>query len=131
MEKKEYLNEERYQKSRKKIVAISLMVLIIGCIIGGSLIVIGATKIKNANSKYSSDSQAELTKQIETEKEKLEKRKEELEEQGIKYNVVAKYTDGKEYELKYKKSGFNLWFLEFDFMTVESILSHNTEDVNN
>lgn len=100
MEKKEYLNEERYQKNRKKLAKISLLVLIIGCIIGGSLIVIGATKIKNVNSKYSSDSQAELTKQIETEKEKLEKRKEELEEQGIKYNVVAKYTDGKEYELK-------------------------------
>ena len=100
MEKKEYLNEERYQKNRKKIAKISLLVLIIGCIIGGSLIVIGVTKIKNVNSKYSSDSQAELTKQIETEKEKLEKRKEELEEYGIRYNVVAKYTDGKEYELK-------------------------------
>ena len=100
MEKKEYLNEERYQKNRKKLATVSIIVLIIGCIIGSSLIVIGATKIKNVNSKYSSDSQAELTKQIETEKEKLEKRKEELEEQGIKYNVIAKYTDGKEYELR-------------------------------
>ena len=100
MEEKEYLNEERYQKNRKKIARISLIVLVIGCLIGGSLIVLGVVRNKNVSSKYSSESRAELTKQIETEKKKLEKSKEELEEQGVEYNAVAKYTDGKAYELK-------------------------------
>ena len=100
MEEKEYLNEERYQKNRKKIARISLIVLVIGCLIGGSLIVLGVVRNKNVSSKYSSESRAELAKQIETEKKKLEKSKEELEEQGVEYNAVAKYTDGKAYELK-------------------------------
>ena len=41
MEKNEYLSEESYQRTKKKITRISLIILIVGLIIGITLIVIG------------------------------------------------------------------------------------------
>lgn len=47
MENKEYLNEESYQKAKKKITKISLIILVVGLVLGGALI---ATGIIKANS---------------------------------------------------------------------------------
>lgn len=47
MEKKEYLNEEDYRKTKKKISMIALFVLIIGILIGGGLITTGIIKSSN------------------------------------------------------------------------------------
>lgn len=47
MQKTEFLNEESYQKSKKKIICISLIVLILGILLGGSLIVTGIIKTSN------------------------------------------------------------------------------------
>ena len=44
MEKKEYLSEERYQKNKKRIVTGAVIILIIGLVLGGSLIAIGLFK---------------------------------------------------------------------------------------
>ena len=46
-EKKEYLNEEQFQKNKKKIIKISLIVLIAGVLIGVGLIITGVVKSKN------------------------------------------------------------------------------------
>ena len=47
MEKKEYLNEETYQKGKKKITKIALIVLIVGILVGVGLIVTGIVKSSN------------------------------------------------------------------------------------
>ena len=44
MEKKELLNEENYEKTKKKIITISLIILIVALLIGGSLIALGIIK---------------------------------------------------------------------------------------
>lgn len=86
MERKEYLTEERYERGKSKIYKIALIILIVGLSIGGFLIYSGI----NGSSASKLD---ELTS-------KLEIKRKELEDKGIKYNVFAKYTDGEEYELK-------------------------------
>lgn len=62
MEKKEYLNEERYQRNKKKLQTIAMCILIIGILIGGCIIATGAIKtneVKKENEK--------IVKQIEQE----------------------------------------------------------------
>ena len=73
------LNEENYQKGVKKLKLISLVVLIIGLLIGGSLIATGLSKKSEINSQYSEESKATLSEQIETEKQKLINEKAQLE----------------------------------------------------
>lgn len=99
MEKNVYLNEEKYQNNKGKIEKLSLIVLIIGVFLGGSLIATGLIKQSKINSQYSEESQLLLKEQIATEKNKLENQRNELLSKGIKYSGSAKYTDGEEYDL--------------------------------
>lgn len=71
MEKKKYLNEETYQKTKKKISKIAIIVLIVGILIGGSLIATGLIKQSKVNSQYSEESKAALASQLETEKQDI------------------------------------------------------------
>ena len=48
--KKEYLNEENYQRTKKKITSIALVILIVGILIGGGLIATGLIKSSNVES---------------------------------------------------------------------------------
>lgn len=48
MEKKEYLTEEIYERGKKKLKTIALIILLIGIFIGGSLILTGIIKTNNA-----------------------------------------------------------------------------------
>ena len=88
MEKKEYLNEENYQQTKKKITKISLIILIVGIIIGLGFIVFGVITQNNAKKineqRYQeayNESQAQVDKAnerlsiIETEKQELNKQK--------------------------------------------------------
>lgn len=68
MEQKKYLNEETYQRSKKKIGKIAIIVLIAGVLIGGGLITAGLIKQSKINSKYSEESKASLKTQLEIEK---------------------------------------------------------------
>ena len=54
--KKEYLNEENYERGKKKLKTIALVILIVGILIGGSLIVTGLVKQGQTNSQYSEES---------------------------------------------------------------------------
>ena len=99
MERKEYLTEENYEKGKKKLKTIALIILVIGLLIGGSLIASGLIKQSKVNSKYSEESKLSVSQQLETEKQNLINKKQALELKGIKYNAFAQYTDGESYDL--------------------------------
>ncbi len=86
MAKKEYLNEENYQKTKKAIKLVLIIIFTLGISLGGYLIYKGI-------GNNSSDNKAEL-------KADLEVKRKALETKGITYNPMAKYTDGEEYDLK-------------------------------
>ena len=71
MDKKEYLTEENYEKGKRKIKSIALIILIVGLLIGGSLITVGLVKRNEVNSQYSEESKAKREEQLESEKQKL------------------------------------------------------------
>lgn len=64
--KQEFLNEENYQKSNKKVKLLALLIFIIGLLIGGGLITVGAVKMATVvpettvESRSESDVQAEI-----------------------------------------------------------------------
>lgn len=70
----QYLNEERYQKNKKKVARFAVAILIIGLLIGGGLITLGL-----ANSGIISFDGISLDEKIATEKEKVLAAEEELE----------------------------------------------------
>lgn len=122
MEKKEYLTEENYNNSKRKIKRIALIVLVVGLLIGGGLISIGLIKQSKVNSKYSEENKVNIQEKLESEKKNLETKKSELEleksnalaaekknleakkselqSKGIKYDAFAKYDEGESYDLK-------------------------------
>ena len=69
--KKEFLTEENYERGKKKIKTIALVILIVGVLIGGSLIVTGLVKQGQTNSEYSEESKNNKKEQLENEKQKL------------------------------------------------------------
>ena len=69
--KKEFLTEENYERGKKKIKTIALVILIVGVLIGGSLIVTGLVKQGQTNSEYSEESKNNKKEQLEKEKQKL------------------------------------------------------------
>lgn len=86
MENKKYLNEEKYQKTEKKITLIAVLVLVFGLCVGGLLIYNGVAK-PNAS-------------KVDDLKIELETKKSELISKGIEFDYLAKYDDGEVYDLK-------------------------------
>lgn len=78
MENKKYLTEENYERGKKKIKTIALVILVVGLLIGGSLIATGLMKQGKVNSQYSEESKETITQQLETEKQNLISKKAEL-----------------------------------------------------
>ena len=121
-QKKEYLTEENYEKGKKKLKMVAIIVLVIGLLIGGSLIIVGILKQSKTNSNYSEETIKKLQNDIEVEKVNLETKKIELEgkrdetlgiekrnlenkkqeliSKGVKYDNFTKYDDGESYDLK-------------------------------
>lgn len=101
MENKELLNEERYQKTNKKVSLAALIVLIIGLIIGGVLIFLGITNVIRNNKEYSENSRQrkinEITVKLNEEKTKLEDRKNQLINKGVIKSIDYNNKEG--YEL--------------------------------
>lgn len=79
MQKKEYLTEENYERGKKKISKIALIILITGFLIGGSLIAVGVINQSKVNSEYSEENKAQVAEKLESEKKSLEVKKIELE----------------------------------------------------
>lgn len=78
MEKK-FLNEESYQKTKNKIKVVALIILVIGILIGGSLIATGIRKQNEINSKYSEENKQKIASQLEVEKQNITNKKTEIE----------------------------------------------------
>lgn len=100
MNEKKYLNEENYQKTKKKIIKIAKIILIIGLFIGIGLISIGIKKQISVNNKYSEKNKQILKDKINIEENKLNEIKKSLEDKGIKYNAFTRYDEGESYDLK-------------------------------
>ena len=98
MEKKEYLNEKNYQKTKKKLIFLSLVILVLGVSIGGYLIYTGITKNKNIDSN--SVDRSEVVTKLNEAENILKNKRTELEAKGITYDAFTKYTDGEAYDLK-------------------------------
>lgn len=138
MENKEYLKEENYQKTKKKLITIALAILLIGILAGGSLIAVGLIKQSKINSKYSQDNKTSISNQLQTEKQNLINKKTELEAKGVKYDYMAEYTDGDAYDLyvitKALDPSFN--YCDFDECQNNALtskycsLKKNLEDIN-
>lgn len=69
--KKEYLTEENYESGKKKIKIIALVTLVIGILIGGSIIGIGLIKQKQVNFQYSEENKNNIKEQLELEMQQL------------------------------------------------------------
>lgn len=80
MEKKEYLNEASYQRTKNKISKIAKIVLVVGLLIGCALIATGIIKQNISNNPTRKEEQkASVQAQLETEKQILINSKTELE----------------------------------------------------
>ena len=86
MSKHEYLNEERYQKTKSKLGIIIVVVWLVLISVGGFLVYKGVGNSANSN--------------LSTVENKLKDQKAVLEASGLKYNTFATYDDGDEYNLK-------------------------------
>lgn len=100
-EKKEFLNEENYERGKKKIKAIAFVVLIIGLSIGGGLIAKGIINSISVNNTYTEENKqakiSSLNGQISTEKAILEAEKVKLQSKGL--TPSRKYDSGEAYDL--------------------------------
>lgn len=76
-----YLTEDKYQKNKRKVVLGSIIVLIIGIVLGGGLIAIGLSKQNRVNANYSETNKKSLSNKLEKEKQNLISSKEKLEEE--------------------------------------------------
>ena len=101
--KKEYLNEEKYQSTKKKISIGALIVLVIGLLSGISLIYLGFVNMKEVNFEFSEENHQNkvltLEKQIQEQEKNLKTKKEELKAKGIEYSSFVSYEDGDAYDL--------------------------------
>lgn len=79
MENQKHLTEENYVKGKRKLKILAVVILIIGVLVGGSLILVGLNKKANVNSQYSEENKETISQQLETEKQILLNKKSELE----------------------------------------------------
>lgn len=102
--KNEYLNEERYHNTNKKVSKTALIVLIVGLLIGLSLITLGIVNMNKVNSENSEENKQNEILRLESEIEKeeiiLENKKQELKAKGITYDAFTEYDEGEAYDLK-------------------------------
>lgn len=86
MEKNNYLNEEKYQRTVKRISVVAIVILVIGLCIGGYLIYNGIAKPSSSK--------------VDVLQKTLEEKRKELENKGVTFTVMTNYTDGEAYDLK-------------------------------
>ena len=101
MENTKYLTEESYAKTKKKIIRISLIIFVLGLLIGGGIIVTGVRKQINTNKQNETNSQlytenktklsndlAEERKNVEASKKTLKEKVDQVEAQISELNRV-------------------------------------------
>lgn len=78
MKNNEYLNEEKYQKTKSKIIVLSIVIFLIGLIIGGSLIAVGLKNQSDVKSGSSPEAKERLKAKKDNEKQEVQKQKDEI-----------------------------------------------------
>lgn len=91
MEKKEFLNEESYQKGKKKIIAISLAIFIIGVLLGGGLIATGLIKSSNVKTESSERSKESIQEEIDSLNSELASLKAKMNEELLNNSLGEEY----------------------------------------
>lgn len=102
MEQREYLNEDNYQKSKKKVIAISVAVLIIGILLGGVLIFKGVTvknDLQNKAKEQQEQEKLEKEQQNEISNKKEEEKNKRIDELNKLINDTQKKIDEAEVDL--------------------------------
>lgn len=116
-EKKEYLNEERVQFVNKRLRIISLIVLLVGLLVGGGLIIKGISNSLSDKTTYTEESKQakidEITTRLNKEKEQLSKKKTELEGKGL--TASSNYETGERYDLYIIKNALDPSFSHCSF----------------
>lgn len=115
MDNEKYLSEEKYQKTVKNLKRASLIVLIVGVLIGLSLIITGIVLYNTDKSKILDDANKITNKAVYTEDEKKEFKKE--------YEDIKKDVSKLESELKKLEGDKDSLLKNFSYST-------NMEDVN-
>lgn len=77
---KNNLYEEKYSKTKKKLIIISIVIFAIGVLLGGGLITKGLSIRSEIKYRFSEENKAEVGKKYFKEKEKVENKKKELED---------------------------------------------------
>lgn len=67
----EYVNEKKYKKHQKKLILISISILIVGLLVGGSIIAKGLKNQTDLNLKYSEENKQILEEELKKEREQL------------------------------------------------------------
>ena len=117
---KEFLNEENYPKNKKKIIKTSLIILIIGLLIGGSLIFVGVIKQNNAK-KANEQANVEANNLLQ---ENLTKARERI-------NIIDSEIEKLNNELeKLKEEDYQLSMNDSDWFNKKSRIQDNIQDVN-
>lgn len=100
MEKKELLNEEMYEKAKKKITTISLIVLIIALLVGGSLIALGIIKtntskkdVEKINQERYNAAYQESQNQVAQTEQRLKEIASEKESLNLQYDAKSQECD--------------------------------------
>lgn len=84
-EKKEYLNEEKYQKTKNKIKILSIIILVVGLLIGMGLILFGVYKQSKVD-EINKQREIEATKVYEEKLQERDKKIEEIQKEIDKLN---------------------------------------------
>lgn len=108
MENTEYLNEESYQRAKKKITKISLIIFIVGLIIGLGFIILGFITQSNAkkiNEQRYEDAYNESQAQV-------DKANERLETIAIEKQELSKQKETKQYECNSLDMSNPNWFAD-------------------
>ena len=98
MEKKEYLNEESYQKAKKKITKISLIILVIGLVLGGTLIATGIIKAKISKTEAEKTNEERYNAAYQESQAKVDAANKRLDEITKEKQDLNKQKEAKQYE---------------------------------
>lgn len=97
-DKKEYLNEEWYQKVKKKITRISLIILIVSIVIGGGLIATGIIKTDSSKKEAAKINEERYNAAYKESEEKVAAAKQRLSDIATEKEALNKQYDSKNQE---------------------------------
>ena len=98
MEKKEFLTEENYEKGKKKIKSIALIILIVGVVLGGALIATGIIKTKSSKTEAEKVNEERYNAAYKESEEKVAAAKERLSEIDTEKKTLSAQYDSKSQE---------------------------------